>query len=1344
MNDFRRRDDAVSPDKDDMVDEVVDEFLAACRAGNPPSIDSFISSKSIVNQHPDIEQPLRSILETVRALNQVHDDRRSSAERAGATSDSEDDFPDIEDYRLVRVAGRGGMGVVYEAEQLSLARKVALKVLPSHLDGKSSATRRFELEARAAAQMHHTNIVPVFDVGNDGKHCFYAMQFIDGNSLDVVINQLRKIRDDAPSGSRRGLPEDPSSWTCVAGSNPPTAGQNQDESTLGSDLAAATTQQVNRVIDSGDTAVDRRSSSTLTASSNNKPFFRNVAKVGRQIANALHYAHERGIVHRDIKPSNIILDSEGIAWVADFGLAKTENVDLTRDGDVVGTLRYMSPERFEGQCDPASDVYSLGVTLYELLALRSPFAVHERVSLIAAIRETRPQELRSLNKRVPRDLQTIVEKAMEKEPRRRYSSASKMADDLERFLDGRPIHARRVGSTERLWLWSKNNAGLAASMATVALMLLCGTIGGTWAAIHFSGMERKQRILTSERQTAFENAETSRIEAVANLRKSKIGESDMQTLLGLHAAEKGDQGESLLWFAKAAMIGQEDPHRRWANLTRFRLTLRSVPQPIATFKIGDSSLFGAMWMDFHRSGDFLLSTRFSSESTITTVLDVADGKPIKFPPSIGKPVAAAWNANGDLLAVGDHTGNLSLLTFPDCQIQHQVQFPSVCQRLRFTENSERLAVAAGSQVSIVRMSPPWNIDPCEDLTLPIESLSFDRTSTRLIATTSNRFHIIDISKRTPKLSMDGPMRGIRSNFVPIYPAITDSNQLVTLADNQLAWTDLETQKQIRRTRIHPEEMRTLRQPRAYYSVPNSDAAVLFEFGETRKIAAEGQEQLDKDSWHAWAHLPSANTCLIGGSGTSARYYDFQEGTSRPSPLYSSNGFKSICFSPNGDRVADCDFDGRIRVRTWLEREDGTVIADYPFTTSFPKVTYETHARLSPDNRHLLVTDPRQHVVDIIDADSGDPIGRSFETSGPIRDALFIGDGETIATFSNVTPRSSAIELWSYRKSVKRLNRIDLPFPGWISRNETYVTAQADASGKYLAVLCSKRQLLVVRLSDGTIISRMNTPPTHSRPPSIKHFEYPSLLLIEAFFGMGSTLAAFNPSDGKQIYKHKSKDHINCSVVMPKRRLGAVGTKGHRLLFFDLDTGKLVRKAPVKFANWVTGIAIATSEKYAMVSTRDDLIHVIDIESSQRVSDAIPAGPNANCRMLEGDRVVVTYDNNGMVQFWDWRHAKRLSPPVHVATKSRHQLKGGHQLTVSNDSRRMLVYGNPRIALYNLEDFVSDDAVSPEAALRWAEVVSQRTVDDGFANLTSDQWLQRWNASADLRQMFASQQRKHKQ
>ena len=309
----------------------------------------------------------------------------------------------IGDYRILREIGRGGMGVVYEAEQQSLGRRVALKILPLLMTEDPKALERFQREARAAARMHHTNIVPVFEVGQDDNCLFYAMQLIQGQGLDLVIDDLKRLRNESglrevPQAVHASSPRDGSiaaslmtgrfreqdlatdgSGGANSGSDvvrggsltvpaPPTEGlptDNEPEVALTETIAVRPGSTVSAALPG--------QSDISTAESNRRAYFHSVAQIGLQTADALSYAHSRGVIHRDIKPSNLLLDEAGVVWVTDFGLAKTGDQNLTHTGDILGTLRYMSPERFRGSCDVRADVYSLGMTLYELLVLKPAF-----------------------------------------------------------------------------------------------------------------------------------------------------------------------------------------------------------------------------------------------------------------------------------------------------------------------------------------------------------------------------------------------------------------------------------------------------------------------------------------------------------------------------------------------------------------------------------------------------------------------------------------------------------------------------------------------------------------------------------------------------------------------------------------------------------------------------------------------------------------------------------------------------------------------------------------------------------------------------------------------------------
>lgn len=434
----------------DRLTAILDRYLSALESGAPPD------REELFRLHPDLAEPLQSYLES---LDELHDaaagfGHPSLAAGTGAEPAAQGDEKRLGDFRIIREVGRGGMGVVYEAVQISLGRRVALKVLPfaAVLDSKQVA--RFKNEAQAAAQLHHPNIVSVYAVGVERGVHYFAMQFIDGQPLDVALTELRRAA---------GIPSDAP------------ADDSADQSPT-ADVAARTMPQTAR-------------GSLLTAHSQNRGDYVNtVIRLGIQAAQALHAAHEYGVVHRDVKPSNLILDGDGNLWVTDFGLARCQtDSTLTRTGDVVGTTRYMSPEQARGQTamvDQRTDVYSLGATLYELLALQAAFPGDDGPALLRQIDQQDPRPLRQLQPRIPADLETVVLKAMAKRREERYPTAQEFADDLRRVLEGRPTVARPPTLPERVAKWTRRHRRFAVAAAAVGVCAMLGLSASTLLIAH--------------------------------------------------------------------------------------------------------------------------------------------------------------------------------------------------------------------------------------------------------------------------------------------------------------------------------------------------------------------------------------------------------------------------------------------------------------------------------------------------------------------------------------------------------------------------------------------------------------------------------------------------------------------------------------------------------------------------------------------------------------------------------------------------------------------------------------------------------------------------------------------
>lgn len=367
---------------------------------------------------PPREPPPRKPAETA-SYEASLPDRKADSERP-----YRERFPEIEGYRIQRIIGRGGMGVVYKAIQEKLNRPVALKLLPAVMSSAHpELITRFRREAAAAAKLHHTNIIPIYDFGESQDGYYYAMELIDGQSLSVLIQRL----------SAAGAPH------------------------ISQTMVAALLHEGGLEEAVRDAAVDRDGSTAVFPSSSTggkeRAYYRQVARWTADVAEALHYAHIRGMIHRDVKPSNLMLCTDGRMMILDFGLVKTTgDQSVTATGSLVGSYRYMSPEQVGAKrihVDARSDVYSLGATLYELLAFQPAFGSLDQSDLLSEILFKEPTPPRKIVPSVPTDLQTICLKAMEKSPGERYRTAKEMADDLGRYLQDMSIVARPQGLARR-------------------------------------------------------------------------------------------------------------------------------------------------------------------------------------------------------------------------------------------------------------------------------------------------------------------------------------------------------------------------------------------------------------------------------------------------------------------------------------------------------------------------------------------------------------------------------------------------------------------------------------------------------------------------------------------------------------------------------------------------------------------------------------------------------------------------------------------------------------------------------------------------------------------------------
>lgn len=456
---------------------LLDQYLIALEKGVPPSVEQLAADDR------ELIEPLRSHIAGLEDLHQiaagfVPQDGVEEGDTDNESAESSEKL--LGDFRLLEEIGRGGMGVVYRAKQLSLDRIVAIKLLPFAAVLDSRQIARFNNEAHAAALLHHPNIVPVYTVGSVRGVHYYAMQFIDGQSFDEVI--AKQIEHSE------------------------------------------------------------------------QPSIESVVSIGIQIAEALDTAHQFGVIHRDVKPSNVMIDRNGKVWITDFGLARCQTeATLTKTGDVVGTMRYMSPEQARGDSaivDGRTDVYSLGATLYEMLCLQPAFDGGDAPAVLRHIDERNAPLLRSIRSDVPADLETVVAKAMAKSRDGRYDTAADLASDLRRVLAGEPTQARPPTLFDRVTHWAARHRAIVTATAGLVLVALLG-------------LSISIAMITAAKRESDENAEQlARSELASRAQVDRLGAQVAEKLADVPGAESVRRQllqETLAYYQDFAARADDDP-----------------------------------------------------------------------------------------------------------------------------------------------------------------------------------------------------------------------------------------------------------------------------------------------------------------------------------------------------------------------------------------------------------------------------------------------------------------------------------------------------------------------------------------------------------------------------------------------------------------------------------------------------------------------------------------------------------------------------------------------------------------------------------------------------------------
>jgi WD40 repeat protein/serine/threonine protein kinase len=1289
-----------------LLNRLADEFAERYRRGERPSLQEY------ADRHPDLAADIREFFPAVAELEQAQEDRRDvAAPPAGSP------LPALErlgDYRIIREVGRGGMGVVYEAEQVSLGRHVALKVLPAHALLDRRQVQRFRREARSAARLHHTNIVPVYGVGEqDGLH-YYVMQFIQGLGLDEVLAELQRLR--RPEAAPPPTGADGGTVSAAQVAQALLTGEFHSQGSAGCPPAGATgAARPSRAAEAAIHLPGQAEGSTLTDTG--RAYWRSVARIGAQVADALAYAAGQGVLHRDVKPSNLLLDEHGTVWVTDFGLAKadTDRDDLTHSGDIVGTLRYMAPERFAGRGDVRSDVYSLGLTLYELLALRPAFDAADRNLLIKQVTEVEPAPPRRVRPAVPRDLETVVLKAIVRDPAHRYPTPAELAEDLRRFVEDRPILARRVSPLERLWRWCRRNPLLAGMTAAILVLTLVGIGGILWQ---------------------WQKAEHARRTTVLTL-------ADTYTSFGLAAGARDDPRQAVLWFAQAAKLAGDDRARANANRTRAAAWGRLAIQPVRAF------VHPAEWVEnnmaFHPGGRHLLTHGYdpATAETDCRLWDLGREAAVPFPGNPGIVSAAVWDAKGERLAVGTPQGEVTICRFPGGDVLQRVPYAGRIARLLFSPDGRYCALAAAKGVRVWDCRQAAFATPEQEHPAPVTALAFHPQGALLATGCKDdlcRVFAVPVEKSAPLFTPVPhytPPEWMRTfGVTPVPPVFLDEGRgLLTVYQGEASWRDPRTGRVLRALpfgepgpethstavalsgdgRLLTLADRAMRSNRRYVRI--------FDVASAQPVSPNLEDRTGRMVLSA-AVSPDGTTLLTGSSDHTARLWSVPEGKPQGGPLTHPTSVSGVAFAPDGRHLATAQRGGLIRL--W-ELPAGNR-RDYRVPVGAP----ESFARLSRDGRFLLPSGESHRncplrSTQVVDLATGQRVGPLLEANGFILDATFSPDGRQVA--AAVSRASSSKErwdqpgqqpgqllVWDWRAG--RLQHEPVPLPS--------EPRQLDYSpdGRQLAVLSAQGELVLIDPATGTTLRQWQAHPFDRTVfdfinNGAVRFGPDNRRLLT--FGTDTNSARVWDALTGQL-RHELKHEGKCCDVQfsPDGRLVATAAWDNRVCVWELGTGEKI--ACLAHPDATYAALFSPDGQHLLTACRDGMARLWDWRASRLVCPAFEHEHEVHVVGFTPDgRHVLSAAVDGVLKVWEWRTGKPVCPPFALGG-------AGLSLAVTPDGKRVAVGGFMKdLPVFHLDDWLAPAPLEPDDLCLWVEILSGQRIEDGggVTNLTADEWLQRW-------------------
>jgi eukaryotic-like serine/threonine-protein kinase len=1097
------------------------------------------------------------------------------------------------------------------------------------------------------------------------------------------------------------------------------------------------------------------------------------------VCQAVQHAHQKGIIHRDIKPKNVlvaVVDDRPVPKVIDFGVAKamaqplSEQTIFTEQGVLIGTPEYMSPEQAEMSnldIDTRSDIYSLGVLLYELLTGALPFDRHSlRQAGIDEIRriireveppkpstrisslgddsgknaERRQSDPHSLCRRLRQELDWIVMKTLEKDRTRRYATATALAEDVQRYLQHEPVQAGPPGNWYRIRKYSRRyrmplaiTASFAAFLVAITLLAIRGYYRE--ADLRASeGVAHKQAV--DERSRAEAERENAKNAKSAEVKQRRIAETtiiDMYTTLGLIAAKREQEQEAVLWFANAVFLSRDDPARETANRIRFFSWTQRCPLPLHAFPFMGRRI---RKLDLDSDLHFLL---VQDSQPVHTLWNLKRECQIPFPGGQDHVTAAALSPTGDQLAVATGKGKVEVFRLPAFDRMQEIPCRYSVQAVVYSFDGRYLAIAAGN---IARV---WDTQVRQfvtsELVHPAAVLQVALTAKRgLLATTCAdgqvRVFSLDnsVSKAT-RFSIPLPLAAID----PVLPQfVHDDRFLVTLrSKTELAWLDTSTGKEVRCLR---PDISTIF---GVLSSPDGKYLVVYGFHEAQLYQATNGELLGRLKYTGSVDCVAFNpdsSQLLTGSDEDRTVCLWSIPSCQKLAKLPNSGIERVAFSRNGRQFVTAQKDGLIRV--WEPPSDHN---DH----YFPIVGDARTISLN-EGRYAIPSgwsfSRSRHTIQVYNLTTNKLEGSALDSGGVLNWVDFSPDGRNIVATGalpkdrsqrhrsnmDLSQQRGRVRCWEWRTCKEIFSPIET--------RSAPVDATYTPDGLMLVIACAGGEILLVDSQTGTKVRTLQNHGRfwHGRSP-IRFLQFSPSGHRLVIVGLDSNAYLWNTRkwDLRAVMDHGSEQY-EATFSRDGRWLATVGQNG-RLCIWDADTGQAAAP-PINHPDWVFSASFSPDAQYLVTGCRDHLARVWDWRNRRLACPALEHEAAVICSTFVCDgRWIVTSGFDNTVRFWEWRTGKAVMP-------CRELPDTGLSLQAIEKGKIAVVGRMPYLIVLDIDDLnkFQDNNLDLQNIQTLGEIIAQRRVlEGGTTILTTEEWLRRWRAlRATIRQSASLLPRQH--